>query len=57
MANYSVTTTTAEDYSYAAVASSLETAIEAADTAKTIRHYSILKHADQKFYGVVVIDT
>ena len=57
MANYAVTTTTSEDYAYAAVASALETAIEAADTTKVIRHYSILKHANQKFYGVVVIDT
>ena len=58
MANYAVTTTQSENKQYQSVVAALETAIEAVDATKVIRHYSIVYRADEGlFVGTVVIDT
>lgn len=58
MANYSVTTTQSENKSYSAVAAALEAALEAVDTTKTLRHYSIVARPDSgTFVGTLVVDT
>ena len=58
MANYSVTTTTSENKQFQTVQAALETAIEATDTTKVIRHYSIIYRRDEgTFVGTLVVDT
>lgn len=58
MANYSVTTTTSEDAKQSVVQAALEAAIEATDTTKVIRHYSIVYNKQRGvFVGTVVVDT